>query len=153
MKKTMFTLCAVMIGFYASAQKLTEAQVPAAVVKTFKAKYPAVQHATWEKEDMAYEANFEMNKAETSAIFDANGKFMETESEIAKSALPKAVADAVAKNYAGYKIEETAKIEAKGLVTYEVEVEKGEKSMDLIYDEKGKLLKTTPKEEEKDKKN
>ncbi|MBK7653448.1 MAG: hypothetical protein IPJ20_25715 [Flammeovirgaceae bacterium] len=46
----------------------------------------------------------------------------------------------VEKEYAGYKIEETAKIVSKGITTYEAEVEKEEKTFELIFDNNGKLL-------------
>ena len=153
MKYTLFTLSLIVIGFCANAQKLTESQAPANVMKTFKARYPSIHEAKWEKEDVNYESNFRINKLETSAIFDSEGNLIETETEIPKSSLPKAVSDAVVRDYADHKIEETAKIDKNGIITYEVEVEKGEKSFDLIYDEKGKFLTTTPVNEKKKRKN
>jgi len=72
---------------------------------------------------------------------------LEAETEIPKNMLPKAVLETLAKNYPGYKIEETTRIESEGKVTYEAEVEKGGKSSDLIFDENGKLLKTVQKDE------
>jgi hypothetical protein len=150
MNKQIIFACAVLMGINANAQKLTEDQVPAGVIKKFKARFSSVQHAKWEKENTDYEANFILNKIKTSALFDATGNLRETESEIAQTNLPKVVSEEVGRSYSGYKIKETSKIETKGLVTYEVEVQKGEKFTDLIFDEKGKLLKTTPKEDEKD---
>lgn len=146
MKTAMLTLGALAIGLYASAQKLSESQVPADVLKAFKTNFSTVATAKWEKENMNYEANFELNKVETSAIFDAHGNHLETETELVKSSLPKPVLDALVNEYSGYKIGETSKIDAKGIISYEVEVEKGEHSMDLIFDKKGTLLKTVPKE-------
>jgi hypothetical protein len=147
MKTSMFTLCLVLMGYDASAQKLSENQVPPAVIKAFKVKYSAVQNVRWEKENKDYEAGFKINEIETSVLLDVAGNFLETESEIAHNALPKAIADAVAKNYADYEIEETSRIETGGIVSYEVEVEKEKKSMDLIFDQNGKLLKALPIEE------
>jgi hypothetical protein len=52
------------------------------------------------------------------------------------------------KDYAAFEIEETAKIESKGEIAYEVEVEKGKETFDLIFDVNGKLLKKLSKEDE-----
>jgi uncharacterized lipoprotein NlpE involved in copper resistance len=79
---------------------------------------------------------------ETSATFNADGKLKETEQEIKTSELPKTAGDYVAKNYAGHKISEAAKItSADGKITYEAEVKKGKEEMDLIFDESGTFLK------------
>jgi Putative beta-lactamase-inhibitor-like, PepSY-like len=149
MKTLITSAIALCIGFNASAQKVQEKAVPEAVVKTFKAKYPSAKEVKWEKEKGNYEAEFEIKETSMSAIFNPAGNLMESETRISRSMLPKAISEALAKDYPGYKIEEMAKIESEGKVTYEAEVEKGEKSMDLIFDENGKLLKTISKEEKK----
>jgi hypothetical protein len=147
--KTLITFAiALCIGLNAQAQKIQEKSVPEAVVKAFKAKYPDAKEVKWEKEKANYEAEFKMKENSMSAIFNPMGNLVETESRISKSMLPKPVQESLTKDYPGYKIEETAKIESEGgKVTYEAEVEKGGKSTDLIFDEKGKLLKTVPKME------
>ena len=134
------------IGFSACAQKVQEKAVPEAVVKAFKAKYPTAKEVKWEKEMPNYEAEFEMKEVSMSAIFNPAGNLMEVESKMSKKMLPKAILESIAKDYPGYEIEEAAKIETDGKVTYEAEVEKGEKSTDLIFDADGKLLKTIAKE-------
>ncbi|HXA02266.1 MAG TPA: PepSY-like domain-containing protein [Cytophagaceae bacterium] len=146
--KTLVTFAiAICIGFNARAQKIQEKAVPEAVVKAFRTKYPTAKEVKWEKEKANYEAEFKMKETSMSAVFNPAGNLMETESEISKSMLPKAMLESLAKDYPGYKIEETAKIESEGKVTYEAEVEKGGKSKDLIFDENGKFLKTVIKEE------
>ena len=125
-----------------SAQKIKESEVPKAVTESFTKNFPGSKAKEWEKEKDAYEAEFNLNKVETSASFSADGKLMETETEIATSALPKAVADYVTKNYAGHKLSEASKIvDAKGTVTYEAEVKKGKEEMDLIFDSNGVFVK------------
>lgn len=134
MKKVM--LMAV-IGFTvscANAQKLKEADVPAAVKEGFKKQYPNAKVEGWEKEGANYEAEFDLNKTETSVVFDASGKLLETETEIAESALPKAVLDQISKTMPGKKVKEAAKIvDASGKVKYEAEIEK----KDYLFEENG----------------
>ena len=47
----------------------------------------------------------------------------------------------IAKNYAGFKITESAKItDSKGVVTFEAEITKGKLKHDLMFDNSGKFL-------------
>lgn len=125
-----------------SAQKIKETEVPKAVVSGFHSSFKDAKAKEWEKEGDKYEAEFDWNKVETSATFDANGKLLETENEIKVAELPKAISDYVTKNYAGYKISEASKIvEADSKkVSYEAEIQKGKEEMDLIFDADGHFL-------------
>ncbi len=133
-----------------NAQKIKETEVPKVVKDAFMKAYPAAKEVKWDKEDGAYEASFDLGKKDMSVVLDEMGVIKEVETEIAKSELPKAAQEMLKKEYAGYKIEETAKIVSKGITTYEAEVEKGEKTFELIFDSNGKLLTKKEVEEEKD---
>lgn len=124
MKKSILLLAIGFTTFTSFAQKMKEADVPTAVKTTFSKQYPGIKGAKWEKENDNYEAEFDYNKVETSALFNAAGSLLETEIEIKTSELPKTVSEYVAKNLAGKKIKEASKItDAKGVVTYEAEVD------------------------------
>lgn len=53
---------------------LKPAQVPAAVMTTFKAKFPQVKSNTWEKEGTKYEAGFTLNGKTMSALITPAGE-------------------------------------------------------------------------------
>lgn len=145
MKNTLIILALALGAGSASAQKIKEAEVPAAVKETQAKNYPNVKVEKWEKEDANYEAEFDFKKVETSTIYEANGTLIATETEIKPSELPKAITDYVTKNMAGKKVKEAAKIiDATGSVSYEAEIDKA----DYIFDSNGTLLK---KEVENDK--
>ena len=143
-------LASAILGIFsvsASASKGDEA--PAAVKASFTKLYPNVAKVKWEKEGANYEAEFDLNKQETSCLFDAGGNLLETETEIAISDLPKSVSDYVAKNYSGQKISEASKIvDSKKITVYEAEIKEG----DLIFDDKGIFIKkiVAPKGEKED---
>ncbi len=152
MKKTIIAAIAfVFIVNTACAQKVKETEVPKAVVTSFQTHFKEVKVKSWDKEkDGSYEAEFDWNKVETSATFSPDGKLQETEQEIKVSELPKTVTDYVAKNYAGHKIAEAAKItDAAGKMTYEAEVKKDKEEMDLLFDDKGNFIKKTVEAPEK----
>ena len=121
----------------ACGQKLNESQIPAAVKTAFQKQYPSVK-ASWDKEDVNYEANFKQNGKTMSAVIDKNGTIVETETDIPVADLPKAIQDYMKKNYPGTKIEEAAKIvKANGDINYEAEVH----HKDVIFDVNGKFIK------------
>ena len=136
-KSILFGVLALSIGFFASAQKLSESKVPAAVKASFTKMYPGVS-AKWEKEDGKYEANFKQAGGTLSAMFEPNGTFTESEMDIAVTDLPAKVLSYVKDNYKGKSIKEGAKItKADGTVNYEAEVD----GKDVIFDASGKFLK------------
>lgn len=166
MKTTIAGIALVFVANMGSAQKIKEAEVPKAVLESFQKHFNGAKAEKWEKEDGNYEAEFDVSRVsmdnlkakkeeiEMSALFSTSGELLESEEEIKVSALPAAVNDYISKNYAGYKIEEAAKItDSKGTVTYEAEVEKGKDEMDLIFDANGTFLKkVVEKSDEKDEK-
>jgi hypothetical protein len=146
--KTSVIVLALSLGFGSVyAQKIKEAEVPAAVKESFAKKYAGAKVEKWEKEGTEYEAEFDMDKIETSASFDANGNFLQSEVEIKVADLPKAVSDYVTKNLAGKKIKEASKItDAKGTVMYEAEVDEA----DYMFDSNGAFLKKEVETEKDD---
>jgi hypothetical protein len=141
--KTIITAAALVFAINTlSAQKIKEAEVPKAVTESFAKNFPGSKAKEWEKEKDIYEAEFNLNKVETSASFKTDGTLFETETEIATSALPKAVTDYVTKNYAEHKLSEASKIvDAAGTISYEAEVKKGKEEIDLIFDGNGTFIK------------
>ena len=130
----------------AQAQEMTEKQVPAAVVATFKQAHSGAKGVKWEKEDANYEASFKQGSSEMSMVFAAAGTLLETETEISMAQLPAAVRAMLSSQYAGYKVTEAAKIvaAATGAITYEAEVSKGGKELDVLFSADGVELKQKP---------
>ena len=138
MKKNIMTLALLTSVVCVNAQKVTDADVPAAVKTEFKSLYADVKEVKWEKEKSNYEANFSSGKTEMSVTITATGKLMETETSIDASALPKAATDYLTKNLPGKKIKEASSIkDASGKITYEAEVDE----VDYTFDDKGNFLK------------
>ena len=138
MKKILAVIIIALMANFAVAQKMNAKDVPAMVTSAFAKMYPAIKEPKWVKEDADYEAEFDLNKNETSATFDANGNLKEVEVEIEVSALPQKVRDYVLKNYPDKKIKEASKItDAKGMITHEAEM----KGVEVIFDSGGSFLK------------
>lgn len=138
MKKYLF-IVPVMAAFTitACAQKLNEAQVPAATKQAFQKAHPGTT-PTWDKENSHYEANFKQNGKTMSAIIDSKGAIIETETDIAIHELPLTVQQYVKQHYKGAAIKEAARIvKADGTINYEAEVN----DKDVVFDAGGKFIK------------
>jgi len=124
-----------------NAQKSSGMNVPEAISNAFAKKYPSVKKVSWEKENSNYEGEFMDGKIEKSVVFDANGTFLEEETEINVSVLPAIIVDYCKMNYENHKMTEAAKIvNAKGDVSYEAEMRKGGKEFDVIFDAQGNVI-------------
>lgn len=128
-----FSIIAVLfLGLTCNLQ--AQKDLPQAVKTAFDQKFPNATDVEWDKEDDGnWEVEFELGDEESTAVFSADGKWLETETEIAVEDLPEAVRNAVK----GQKVREAARIlKADGATVFEVEIGK----KDLIYDAKGNLL-------------
>jgi hypothetical protein len=140
MKMILMPLFVLLMTTAANAQKLKDKEIPAAVISAFQKAYPQITKVSWEKENGHYEAEFDAGKIENSVLFDAGGNILETETEIAATALPARAKNYLSEHYPSKSVKEAAKItDTKGTVTYEAEV--GGK--DLIFDESGNFIKET----------
>jgi hypothetical protein len=149
--KKLVALLALGVGFsHVYGQKINESEVPVAVRSAFAKAHPTAKEVKWEKEKGAFEVNFDQDKKDMSNVLDANGAILEEETEMVGEELPAAVRGALLKDFATFKVTEAAKILAKGVTTFEAEVEKGNDHFDLIFDTQGKLLKKIKKEKGKE---
>ena len=154
MKSTWILGLSVLVFSCSNAQdKKNDSDAPKAVKEAFAKKYPNAKVDSWEKEDVGYEAEFKMNKIESSAVFSDEGVFLEVEQEIKPTELPQSVRDYCAKEYKGYKLAEAAKItDAANKVMFEAEMGNGKEHFDVLFDDKGNFVKklATAKESEED---
>ena len=95
-----------------------------------------------EKDD--FEAKFEFDGKDASAVYDKNGKRKAFEIAIYKSEFPTPIEEYLKKKYPKSKVLETAKItDDKNVVTFEAEIKIDGKPTDVIFDAKGTFIKTS----------
>jgi hypothetical protein len=153
MKQLLTVLVCLIFVVCTYAQK-TKEETPVAAKSAFAAKFPGAQKVKWSVEKPGeFEVDFILNKVESSALFDATGKFLESEAEIKEADLPPAVKATLTKDFAGYKLDEITKAtDAKGLVAFEMQIIKGKDKLAVEFDSNGKLLSKTAVKEEKEEK-
>jgi len=151
MKKLFLLLISFGLVVVISAQQPKSEKIPSATKTGFAASFPTVQKVKWSVEKPGeYEAEFRLNGNEASALFDDKGNLLETETEIGSQALPQAVKTRIARDFAGYKLNEIEKsTDPKGVVSFEMEAVKGKEKLELSFDITGKLLGKEPLKAEK----
>ncbi len=132
----------------AYAQPLPAEKVPANVRDAFGKKFPGVDKVEWKlKSDKNYEAEFTLKDVEVAAKFDDKANWLETETAIEESALPKEVQNRIAKEFKGYKVIETQKVERAGdkAMLFEVHVEKGDEVLKVQLERDGTIASKSAK--------
>jgi hypothetical protein len=138
MKNAIIMLFVCLVANLTFSQKIQEKKVPVLVQSSFEKAYPEVKKIKWEKEDVNFEAQFEIKEVNFTVVLNSDGKILETEEEIKVNQLSKNIEAYVAKNYPNKKIIAAAKItDSKNILTFEAEI----KGKDLIFDTKGNFVK------------
>ena len=120
-----------------SAAGIPESKVPQATVISFHQHVPQVKKVAWELEKPHYEAEFILDKINTSVLMNAQGMLLSTEQEIPTSALPLPIQEYLKKNKLSKKVTETSIIkDAQHKTVYEVEI----KNTDYLFSEEGTFL-------------
>jgi Putative beta-lactamase-inhibitor-like, PepSY-like len=128
--------------------QVTAENVPPVVRQACEAKFFGVRKVEWKiKSDHNYEAEFKLNSVEVAAKFDANGKWLETETTIARAKLPADVRATISKKFDGYKIIETQTVERfdHTMLLYEVHLEGVKEVIKTLFEENGTLVSQSSK--------
>jgi len=129
-----------------------ELKVPEKITNAFNQKFAGAASVEWGSETAnEWEAEFSMNGKKMSACFDTSAVWIDTETEISEKELPTAVLHTLNTEFAGYNkglIEIYETPEFKG---FELGLKKGETSVEVIFDNAGKIIKKTGSNEENEK--
>lgn len=139
MKMTMTMLAALLVWGGGYSQDIPASQVPAAITKTFKAKFPKTTGLDWEKKGDLYEADFDVNMIDHKALYDASGKLVALKKDIRKADLPAAVKSAIDTRYKGFRIDDAERVERGGKVYYQVELDGRPNDEKLVFTADGQI--------------
>lgn len=137
--KNILILALVLIFGCPSALK---AQAPDAVKKTFQTKYPGENDPDWHQDDHGYyEAHFKKKGIKYRADFNADGTWVETETNIEKKDLPEAIRRVINDKYSSEEISEIEKVDSatKGIF-YDVEFKQKGKNKDVEFKADGSII-------------
>lgn len=134
----------------AHEHKIEVSALPAAVTTAVQTRLPGAVIVSASQEDSTYEARVTLGTRKLDLAFSADGTWLEEEERIAGNTLPAAVKAAVDARWKGWKIERAERATTPTGATYEVEVEKGEKSAEVVLTDAGVVSKVKEESEEED---
>ncbi len=146
MKKIIGLLSAcLLIGLMGYAQPTTPENVPAPVKEAFAKKFPAVTDVRYKMVKTDYEISFKEKGVGMSADFNSKGEWLETETIMIGSDLPKEVLTSVAANFVGFLTTNITKVEGPdNVVSYKMNLKKGTEGFLVKFSPKGEILNKTP---------
>ena len=153
MKKLLFIFSAAFVSMNMNAQKITADNVPQSVTTAFNTRFSIAEKTTWELDYDNYEAGFTVGKTAFSAKFDKDGKWLETDTYLKPSELPKIIRESLLKKYgelSGYKVEDAMKVEKEKETIYAMDIIRGENTYDVEFDIDGEITKEDKKTEKKE---
>jgi hypothetical protein len=155
MKKASVLFCCFLIpsAFFmftvsANAQKITKKEVPSAVISAFENDYPNAKIKNFSKEERTgntvYEIESVDGKTRRNIIYSTDGVTLDIEERIAPAKLPDSVKQAIDREYPESKVKSADRfIKVFQAIEYEVVIKQGKKTLEVVFDEKGNVLKTT----------
>ena len=146
MKRIIVLLSAcLLISLMVYSQEVTPEKVPGAVKEAFAKKFPNATYVKYQMEKKDYEVSFKDKGIGMSANFNSSGEWLETETVMIESDLPKEVLTSVATNFVGFMTTEITKVEGPNKVlNYEMNLKKGKEGYEVKFSPKGEILKKTP---------
>jgi hypothetical protein len=114
--------------------------VPSAVTKAFKAKFPTAQEVQWNEGDEGYEADFYMANENKIVKFDEKGTWLETQTTIEDGKFPAAITKSVKAKYSGAELESVQMVESAKATFYNVNASSNTASYAIKLDQAGKIL-------------
>ncbi len=145
MKKiiALMSVC-LLFAVFGYTQSIPAEKVPAAVKESFTKKFPAATSVEYKMEKRDYQINFKEKAVGKSANFNSSGEWLETQTIMIESDLPKEVLTSVATNFVGFVVTEITKIDGVGnVLNYEMHLKKGTVAEVVKFSPKGEILKKT----------
>jgi hypothetical protein len=120
-----------------NAQTLSSNDIPTVVIKAFAKAYPKIETAEWSSTGDNYKASFVSEEQQRSVTYNAKGKLLETEMQIAVSELPTESLKYINANYKSDFVKQSWKLTSPdGKVIYNVKLQTAE----LNFDSKGNFI-------------
>jgi uncharacterized membrane protein YkoI len=141
----------------ADEEKIDLDKLPKEVTAAVKKKFPDAKLVGAEKEvekdKTTYEVSLKNKDQKIDVILTPEGKIIAIEAEITAKDLPKEVSAALDKKYPKAKIKVIEKITKDEKTSYEILLDTDKKTVEVVFDPKGKMLQeeVREKKEEKDK--
>jgi len=112
-----------------------------AIDKAFKSKYPYTTFARWNQVDVfMWEVNFRIRAKHFSALFDSEGNWLETVTEMTLDDAPKQVQKSFNEKYGPEGLQQIQHVETSNTDIFEIQWSNGVFVWKLLYNISGKIV-------------
>ncbi len=116
-------------------------KVPAKIQVHFLEMEPNASDFVWTVEGNIYQVDYHLNNRHTTSYYDKQGLWLETETEITVEELAHDVLQTLKTKMGEYSIVDIELVNTRnGETLYEVDLKKGGKIYDILFDPTGKIL-------------
>jgi hypothetical protein len=134
-------------SFSARGQFFNSSHVPQAAKLVFHQQYPKARHTEWTKDEVGYQARFELHRKVLFVIYDTQGNSLAEVVEINKAKLPRRAKKQLHENYPSFSVQNSIMIKSPdGKVIYGTHVSRAEESYDLVFNLSGYIVSVVPAE-------
>ena len=145
MKQILLVLCVLSLGCLpVSAQTMQQRGVPAVVLNAFQQQFPKARDVEWERmRDGNYEVEFDNGVfgRDNEVIISPEGKLLRHQEDLTSSSLPDAVKKKIKEEFSEYRVDGATKVDADGTITYEVELERRQGDLKVVFAADGTVVK------------
>jgi hypothetical protein len=146
----LFLSALLLLSLTGVSQEITPDKVPAQVKQTFTKMFPSAAEVKYGMEKKNFMISFKDQEAEKSAGFSSTGRWLETQTKISESDIPKKVMKVVNKTFKGYSLSDVATIESPSVeISYKMNVKNDNLGYEVQFGPKCNLMKKTPLKKEK----
>ena len=139
--KSLLLMLVLCISGSAFAQDIRVQQsIPPAVEKNFKKKFPAAKDVEWHRQGDRVLADFDVNRVDHKALYEANGKLLAWKYDVRSGALPAPVTRAIRTQYKGFKVDDAEMITRGKEIFYQVELDGKPDDLKVVFDKEGKVI-------------
>ena len=144
MKTSIIILFSFPVLLTACSRALKADQLPSVVVNAVKEKFVSATDMEWKKSGNFYEAEFMFDGKEYTAEIDSSGTLSRYKIDIREHELPVAIVQFLESQYKGQKVDDVEKVDVKGGMLYQVELEMKPNDVELVFSFEGVLVKDQP---------
>ena len=141
MKYVLFLICVLLTTKQAAAQQEAKPiHVPSEVKQSLDKKFPDATGIEWTQKKEGYKAEFKVVKTKHEVWLDKTGTISKHQYEIKKTDLPKAVTDAIAKEFSTYTTHDCERTDSGEIATYKVELRNSAGKKKVNFRADGKVI-------------
>ncbi len=111
------------------------------VLRSFNLKFPTATHVLWQQVDVfKWHVNFNLNKKKCTALFNSEGKWLETVTLISLDNIPEQLQLTMDEKYNSEGLQQIYHIQTPDRSIYEMNLNNGLYTLKILYDLSGRIV-------------